>query len=197
VGSPIANRTRAETERLIGFFANTLVLRTRVDGDSSFKSLLQRVREVCLGAYAHQDLPFDRLVEELRPERELGETPLFQVMFAFQQAPRPQLEIPDLTLALCDIAPDTAKFDLCLGITETARQVQASLRYNREIFSGARMSRLIGHFNLLLESIAATPDLPICQLPMITPEERQAIKAAASSSKKRARERRSSQTTNS
>ncbi|HKX28230.1 MAG TPA: amino acid adenylation domain-containing protein, partial [Blastocatellia bacterium] len=134
VGSPIANRTRAETERLIGFFANTLVLRTRVDGDSSFKSLLQRVREVCLGAYAHQDLPFDRLVEELRPERELGETPLFQAMFAFQQAPRTQLEIPDLTLALCDIAPDTAKFDLCLGITETARQVQASLRYNREIF---------------------------------------------------------------
>jgi amino acid adenylation domain-containing protein len=193
VGSPIANRTRAETEALIGFFANTLVLRTRVEGGLSFQELLGRVREVCLGAYAHQDLPFERLVEELRPERVLGEMPLFQVMFVVQNAPVPSLELPDLALTVLDADLGWAKFDLYGVVTEVGRQLQVSFIYNSEIFSRTRISRMIGHFKTLLESIVENPYKAVSQLPMITPEEHQAIIAASAPSKNR-RPRRSVQT---
>jgi aspartate racemase len=114
VGSPIAGRTRTETEALIGFFVNTLVLRTSLHGNPSFRELLGRVREVALGAYAHQDLPFEKLVEELQPERRLNHSPLFQVMFALQSVPRYSLELSGLSLQTLAVDNGTAKFDLTL-----------------------------------------------------------------------------------
>ena len=121
VGSPIAGRTRAETEGLIGFFVNTLVLRTDLSGDPTFRELLGRVREAALGAYAHQDLPFEKLVEELGPERSLSHTPLFQVMFLLHNAPGEDLALPELSVAPLTVEADTAKFDLTLGRRNPAK----------------------------------------------------------------------------
>ncbi|MGH8059783.1 MAG: condensation domain-containing protein, partial [Candidatus Entotheonellia bacterium] len=118
VGTPIAGRTYLETEGLIGFFVNTLPLRTQLTGDPTFRELLTRVREVALGAYAHQDLPFEKLVEELQPDRDLSSTPVFQVMFILQNAPRRPLELPGLSLTPLDVDAGTAKFDLTLSVTE-------------------------------------------------------------------------------
>ena len=116
IGSPIANRTRAETEGLIGFFVNTLVLRTNLSADPSFRDLLKRVKEAALGAYNHQDVPFEKLVEELRPDRDPSRNPLFQVSFALQNATRTKLELPGLTLSPMQVHSGTTKFDLSLSI---------------------------------------------------------------------------------
>ena len=118
VGSPIANRNRSETEGLIGFFVNTLVLRGDVRGNPSFRELLRRVRETALGAYAHQDLPFEKLVEELQPERDMSRSPLFQVMFVLQNAPGEALELEGLSLSGVESAGETAKFELMLALAE-------------------------------------------------------------------------------
>jgi len=194
VGTPIANRTRAKTEALIGFFANTLVLRTRVAEDLSFQSLLARVRDVCLEAYAHQDVPFERLVEELQPERALGETPLFQVMFVLQNAPLPPLELPGLVLTPESSELERTKFDLYVVAAEDGPRLQVSFVYNTELFSSSRISRMISHFNTLLESIVENPELPVSQLSMVTLEERQAIIAASTSSQSRRRYRQQART---
>src|SRR2546425_12822323 len=124
LGTPIANRTRRETEDLIGFFVNTLVMRTDLSGNPSFPELLRRVREVALQAYAHQDLPFEKLVEELRPERDRSHSPLFQVMFILQNAPREPFELPGLTVSPLTVDSGTAKFDLTLSLTEGADGLQ-------------------------------------------------------------------------
>ena len=118
VGSPIANRNRIEIEGLIGFFVNTLVLRTDHSGNPTFRELLHRVRETALEAYAHQDLPFEKLVEELRPDRDLSRSPLFQVMFVFQNAPARELSFKGLNVSPVRIAGETAKFDLTLSVNE-------------------------------------------------------------------------------
>src|SRR5205085_8521255 len=120
VGSPIAGRSRQEWEGLIGFFVNTLVLRVAVEGGASFRELLGRVREVTLGAYGHQDMPFEKLVEELQPERDLSRNPLFQVVFALQNAPQPAMKLGDLQLRLLPVETAAAKFDLTLSLNETA-----------------------------------------------------------------------------
>ena len=119
VGSPIANRDRSEIEGLIGFFVNTLVLRTDVSGDPSFNELLPRIRSMALSAYAHQDLPFEMLVEALQPERDLSHTPLFQVMFVLQNAPMSEVELTGLTVSSLPIETTTAKFDLTLSMENT------------------------------------------------------------------------------
>src|SRR5437879_6660245 len=119
VGTPIANRTRAEIEGLIGFFVNTLVLRADLRGRPSFRQLLSRVRESALGAYAHQDVPFEKLVEEISPERDQSRSPLFQAMFILQNAPEEKLELPGLRLSPAGVPGDGAKFDLTLSIQET------------------------------------------------------------------------------
>src|SRR5262249_41386465 len=136
VGTPIANRTRAETEGLIGFFVNTLALRTDLAGDPAFRELLARVRETALGAYAHQDLPFEMLVQTLRPERDLSHSPLFQVMFILQNAPLKVPKIAGLTSGpLVELADNgTSKFDLTLTMMEGIEGLTGTVEYNTDLF---------------------------------------------------------------
>nr|WP_244172052.1 non-ribosomal peptide synthetase [Myxococcus virescens] len=167
VGSPIANRTRAETEGLIGFFVNTLVLRARLAGNPTFRELLAQVRERTLGAYAHQDIPFERLVEELKPDRDLSRSPLFQVMFILQNTPTVELHLPGLTLAGMDGDSRTSKFDLTLELTETPQGLSVSAVYNSDLFEPVTMDRLTGHLRVLLEAAVQTPDARLGELPLL------------------------------
>ncbi|NVJ15426.1 non-ribosomal peptide synthase/polyketide synthase, partial [Myxococcus sp. AM010] len=175
VGSPIANRTRAETEGLIGFFINTLVLRARLAGNPTFRELLAQVRERTLGAYAHQDIPFERLVEELKPDRDLSRSPLFQVMFILQNTPTVELHLPGLTLAGMDGDSRTSKFDLTLELTETPRGLSVSTVYNSDLFEPETMDRLTGHLRVLLEAAVQTPDARLGELPLLGAEEQRRL----------------------
>ena len=171
VGSPIANRNRAEMEGLIGFFVNTLVLRTDLSDTPTFRELLQRVRKTALEAYEHQDLPFEKLVEELQPERSLSHSPLFQVMFVLQNAPSTALTFEGLSASPVRIGAETAKFDLTLSMSETVEGLRGSLQYSTDLFDGATIARMSGHLQTLLEGIAANPDQRISQLPILTQAE--------------------------
>ncbi len=151
VGSAIANRNRTEIEGLIGFFVNTLVLRTNLAGNPSFVELLKQVRSVALGAYAHQDLPFELLVEQLQPQRDLSHTPLFQVMFVLQNAPMSALELPGLTLSYLETDSNSAKFDLTLNMTQTQSGLIASFEYNTDLFKESTICRMAGHLQTLLD----------------------------------------------
>jgi amino acid adenylation domain-containing protein len=175
VGTPIASRTRVETEGLIGFFVNTLVLRADLSGNPCFRELLKRVREVTLGAYAHQDVPFEKLVEELQPTRDLSRQPLFQVMFALQNAPLSALELPGLTLTPVETEGTAAKFDLTLSMIEDEDLLRASLEYNSDLFESASIARLIEHFETLLESIVEHPDQRLSELAWLNEVERQQL----------------------
>ncbi len=175
VGSPIANRTYNEIEGLIGFFVNTLALRGDLRGNPSFRELLRRVRDTTLRAYAHQDLPFERLVEELRPERDMSRTPLFQVMFVLQNAPMQTLELPELTLKAQELATDSAKFDLLLALMERPNGLIGGIEFNTDLFAPATIERMIGHFQELLAGIVADSDQPIASLPLLIATEREQI----------------------
>jgi amino acid adenylation domain-containing protein len=164
VGSPIANRNHAETESLIGFFVNTLALRTDLSGDPRFRELLRRVREVTLGAYAHQDLPFELLVEELQPERDLGHTPLFQVVFTLQNAPLTSLQFAALSLSPLTVENKTAKFDLGLNASSGQSGLVISLEYNTDLYDEITIKRLLDHLQALLGSIVAQPDARLSAL---------------------------------
>ncbi|MBW4556602.1 MAG: amino acid adenylation domain-containing protein [Trichormus sp. ATA11-4-KO1] len=172
VGTDVANRNRAEIEPLIGFFVNLLVLRTDLSGNPSFQELLGRVREVTLGAYAHQDLPFAKLVEELRPDRNSSATPLFQVLFVLQNVPMPTVELSDLTLAPMEIDNGLAKFDLALFLAETPSGIVGTWKYNTDLFNAATITRISEHFAILLQSIVAQPDARINTLEMLTEVEK-------------------------
>jgi amino acid adenylation domain-containing protein len=172
VGSPIANRTRAETEALIGFFANTLVLRTKVEGELSFRELLGHVREATLGAYTHQDIPFEKLVEELQPDRSLNIQPLFQVMFVLQNAPTPPLKLQGIGVEAISIHTRTSKFDLLLSMIEEGGRLTAAMEYNTDIFKELTIERMLRHFETLLEGVVADPDRPISDLPILSQAER-------------------------
>src|SRR5439155_14460942 len=172
VGSPIAGRNRREIEGLIGFFVNTLVLCSDLSGNPSFLALLGRVRESSLEAYAHQDLPFEKLVEELQPERNLSQNPLFQVMFILQNAPREALEFAGLTMRSVKVDSETAKFDLTLFVHEEAEGLRISLEYSTDLFNQETITRMLGHFEVLLKSIVANPDQLISDLPILTEAER-------------------------
>ncbi|MEH2216142.1 MAG: amino acid adenylation domain-containing protein [Nostoc sp.] len=172
IGSPIANRNRTEIEGLIGFFVNTLVLRTSLAGNPSFEELLKRVREVALGAYAHQDLPFELLVEQLQPQRDLSYTPLFQVMFVLQNAPMSALEFPGLTLTPLESNSDSAKFDLTLQMTETEEGLVGSLEYNTDLFEEKTIHRMADHLQTLLEGVVANPQQRLSELPLLSESER-------------------------
>ncbi|BAT56842.1 amino acid adenylation domain-containing protein (plasmid) [Nostoc sp. NIES-3756] len=171
VGTPIANRNRAEIEWLIGFFVNTLVLRTNLGNNPTFKEILQQVREVTLGAYAHQDLPFEKLLEELQIKRDLTHNPLFQVMFVLQNSPTEVIELPELNLEILKAHKNTANFDLTLSITETTTGLKGYLEYNTDIFNADRINRIIGHFQVLLEGIVTNPQQRLSELPLLTANE--------------------------
>jgi amino acid adenylation domain-containing protein/non-ribosomal peptide synthase protein (TIGR01720 family) len=175
VGTPIAGRTRVETESLLGFFVNTLVLRADLSGNPRFRELLGRVREVALGAYDHQDLPFEKLVETLQPVRDLSRNPLVQVMVALQQPPPPAKELPGLTAHPVAIDCGTAKFELTLALQDTAQGLLATMEYNTDLFDNATIVRMLGHFHILLEGIVANPEQRLTDLPLLTAAERQQL----------------------
>ncbi|MGB8476151.1 MAG: amino acid adenylation domain-containing protein, partial [Candidatus Acidiferrum sp.] len=175
VGTPIANRDRLETEGLIGFFVNALVLRTDLSGNPSFRELLRRVRQVCLAAYSHQDLPFDRLVEELHLKRDLSRNPLFQVMFALQNAPLRPLELPGLNLSPVEGDSETAHFDLTLQIVDTEQELTATFVYNTDLFEAGTIARMLGNFQTLLDAMVADPEQRLSDLPLLTETERQQL----------------------
>ena len=175
VASPIANRNRREIEELIGFFANTLVFRTNLSSNPTFKELLASVREVALGAYNHQDLPFEKLVEILQPERDLSHNPLFQVLFSLRNVRTPQIKLPGVTLSNLEIEQKTAKFDLALGLEEGLEGINGTLEYSEDLFDASTARRIAGHFITLLESIAANPEQRLSNLPILTKPEQQQL----------------------
>jgi alpha-ketoglutarate-dependent taurine dioxygenase/acyl carrier protein len=172
VGTDIANRNRTELESLIGFFVNHLVLRTRLEGNPSFRELLARVREVVLAAYANQDLPFDKLVEELQPERVPERTPFFKVLFVLQNAPAAALELPHLALAQLDVAERTAKYELALILQPTERGLAAVWRYDASKFDGSAVRLMWQHYETLLRAVVAQPDARLNKLDMLSEAER-------------------------
>ena len=172
VGTPIANRGRAEIEGLVGFFTNTLALRADISQNPSFAGLLDRVREMTLAAYAHQDLPFEKLVEELRPERSLNRQPLFQVMFAFQNMPVAPAEIEGLKLSSFDAENQTAKFDMTCHVMESGRGLVAALEYNSDLFRPDTIDRMLANYETLLKNIAADPSAHVSELAILTDAER-------------------------
>ena len=176
IGTLIASRRRPEVERMIGFFANTLALRTDLAGDPTFRELLRRERDTALDAFAHQDLPFEKLVEELNPPRDLSRTAIFQTMFILQNAP-PAREDGRSGLSMLPVPVDsrTAKFDCMLYLTEGEEGVRGFLEYNTDLFEPATVARLLGHLGALLEGVAANPELRLSQLPLLPAEERQTI----------------------
>lgn len=175
VGSPTANRNRPEIEGLIGLFVNTLVLRTYLGDNLSFRELLLRIQQVTSEAFDHQDLPFEKLVEEMQPERNLSHTPLFQVMFVLQNAPVPPLELPELTLSPLMIDSKTAKVDLSLSMTDTQQGLMGNLEYDTNLFEAATINRMVGHFQTLLASIVVNVDQRLNELPILTAAERQTL----------------------
>lgn len=166
LGTPIANRNRVETEGLIGFFVNMLVLRTDLSGNPSFKELLKRVREVTMGGYAHQDLPFEMLVEELQTARDLSRTPLFQLVFALQNTPRSELEFPGLVLEPLAVDFGKTMFDLVFGVACTEEGLEGSLMYNVNRFYSDTISRMANHFRLFLEAIVDDPERRLLDIPL-------------------------------
>jgi len=177
IGSPIANRTQSQTESLIGFFVNTLVLRLNLSGNITFEELLKRVKTVAVDAYTHQDIPFEKLVEELQPERNLSHTPLFQVMLVLQNVPMDDLKLSGLTLAPIERKSVIAKFDLTLELTETAEGMKGTLEYNTDLFKHATIERLSAHFQNLLTSLVTNPQALIHEIPLLTKAELQQLKA--------------------
>jgi amino acid adenylation domain-containing protein len=175
IGSPIANRNRSEIEGLIGFFVNSLVLRTDLSGNPTFRELLNRVREVTLGAYAHQDLPFEKLVEELHPDRDLSHHPLFQIVFSLQNTPSEVLELPGLTLSQFEFDSETAKLDLEFQLWQDSESIKGQVVYSTDLFDDATITRMLGHFQTLLESIVTKPQQRLKDLVWLTPQEQQQL----------------------
>ena len=172
IGSPIANRNRAEIEPLMGFFVNTLALRTDLSGDPTFLELLNRVQQLALDAYAHQDLPFERLVDVLQPERDLSQNPLFQVMFTLQNAPTGGVQLTDLIITAVETERVTALFDVVLDLWETGQGLTGVLEYNTDLFDAPTIVRMVGHFQNLLAAIAANPEQRISDLSILNQDER-------------------------
>ncbi len=171
IGSPIANRTHSQTENLIGFFVNALVLRTRIPDRACFADLLKQVRQTALGAYAHQDIPCEHLVEQLNPERSLSHSPLFQVMFALQNNEESELSLPGLTLQPVEQENTIAKFDLTLNASETDGQLALYWEYATDLFHAGRIRRMAEHFAILLKGIVQQPAADIHALPLLTEAE--------------------------
>ena len=173
IGSPIANRNRAELESVIGFFVNTLVLRTRIDPDASFVALLEQVRDTALGVYAHQALPFEQIVDCVNPGRSLSHSPLFQVMFALQNAPPGRLDLPGLTLRRLKTDGGSAIVDLSLDVSEADGGYFATFEYSSDLYDAPTIARMGEHFANLLEAVIADPNGSVATLPLLTASERE------------------------
>ncbi|HJP95210.1 MAG TPA: amino acid adenylation domain-containing protein [Pyrinomonadaceae bacterium] len=171
VGTPIANRNRAETETLIGFFVNTLVLRARLSEAMTFRELLRQILETALEAYAHQDLPFEKLVEELQPERTLSHSPLFQVMFHLQNVVTERLNLSGLSTSQLELENQTAKFDLTLSMADSKEGLIGRFNYNTDLFDAATIRRMADHFERLLHAVVSNPDEQISRLQMLSEAE--------------------------
>ena len=175
VGTPIANRQQREIEGLIGFFVNTLALRTSIEGNESFRNLLKRVREVCLGAYQHQDVPFEMVVEEMAVERALNHTPIFQVMFALQNTPGSELLLEDVEISVLEVESGTAKFDLTLRVREDEGRLRGQVEYDTNLFEAGRIKRLVGHYERLLQELVRDGEQAVGAVPLLGAEERQQL----------------------
>ncbi len=171
VGTPIAGRNRSELEKLIGFFVNTLALRAHLEPHMNFRQLLRQVRQVSLGAYAHQDLPFEQLVEALQPERNMSHSPIFQVMFVFQNQPMERLELPGITLEPFEANPGIAKFDISFIAVENEDRLFVEWEYNTDLFEKSTIQRMMTHFQKLLQAVLEQPDEPLSALPLMDREE--------------------------
>jgi amino acid adenylation domain-containing protein len=171
VGSPTANRNRVEIEGLIGFFVNMLVLRTDLSGDPTFRELLGRVREVCIGAYAHQNVPFEKLVEDLRPERDTNRNPFFQATFSLQDVPFPSLALEGLDVRTLELDSSTVRFDLESHLWTKDGGISGSLLFAADLFTAGTAGMMVGHYRRLLEGIADDPDRRLSRLPLLTPAE--------------------------
>lgn len=175
VGSPIANRMPVETERLIGYFSNTIVLRTDLSGDPSFRELLARIRQRTLEAYVHQSLPFEELVNELSPERDTSRNPLFQVMMVVQNAPLERIPFAGLETTLDEVYTGTSKFDLWLQLMAVDDVWTATFEYNTDLWDEATISRTSQHLTKVLASVTADPGLPLPAIPLLGEEERHQV----------------------
>ena len=175
VATPIAGRNRSETEDLIGFFVNTLVLRTNVTGGLNFRELLARVKNVALEAYGNQDLPFEKLVEELHPERDLSHSPLFQVMFVYHNEAGDDLVLPNLAISPLDLDSGTSQFDLTLTMMGGEDELSGSFEFSTDLFEERTVLRMKEHFEILLKGVVADPNLPLWKIPMLTEAERRQI----------------------
>ena len=171
VGSAVAGRTRLEIEPLIGFFVNTLVLRTELNAESTFEELLEQMREIVLQAHAHQELPFEKLVEELQPERSLSHAPLFQVMVTLDNTPGARLELPGLRMQMLTSDSTTAKFDLTLGLTQTEDGMVGSIQYNRDLFEAVTIQRMVIHYQHLLREVVNDPERTLGRLSLLSQAE--------------------------
>jgi non-ribosomal peptide synthetase component F len=171
IGTNVANRNRAETEGLIGFFVNTLVLRTDLSGDPTFSEVLRRVREVCLGAYGHQDVPFEKLVEVLQPERNLSHSSLFQVWLALQNAPMTELKLEGVELSQLNVRNSAAKFDLEMLMKDAEQRLSGVLGYNSDLFERDTIDRMLKRYQRLVSTIVAQPDTRLSVLEKILANE--------------------------
>jgi amino acid adenylation domain-containing protein len=178
VGSPIAGRNRAELEDLIGFFINTLALRTSLSGNPTFRELLQRVKQTAIDAYTHQDLPFETLVAELDPVRDLRRNPLFQVMFQYKDARAPLFQSTNLDVTWLETSTQTAKFDLTMAVLAEDEVLNCVIEYRNELFRDDTIERFLSHYAILLENIVADPNENIATLPLLTEAQRNEIIAA-------------------
>jgi amino acid adenylation domain-containing protein/non-ribosomal peptide synthase protein (TIGR01720 family) len=172
VGIPIANRNRQEIENLIGFFVNTLVMRTRLKADESLLELFRQVREAALAGYAHQDLPFETLVDELQPQRELTQTPLFQVMFVHQNTPMQQMALHQLTASAVEYENATAQFDLMVFVSESNEGLKVTAQYKRDLFAAETIQRLLGHYEQMLQGLSTGLNQKVHSLPYFNEIER-------------------------
>jgi amino acid adenylation domain-containing protein len=175
VGVPVSGRSTPQTQELIGPFVNTLALRTDLSGDPAFRELLQRVRRVCSEAYAHDEIPFQVLVDALKPDRSLAHAPLFQVMCAYQNTPRASMGLRGIVASPFDFETRTSMLDLKLFLCDQPEGMLATLEYSTDLFDQSTIQRLLGHFRALLESAVANPDQPISRLPLLSAEERHTL----------------------
>src|SRR5579859_1875273 len=175
VGSVIANRNRGEVEGLIGFFVNTLVLRGDVSGNPSFRELLGRVRETALQAHAHQDLPFEKLVEELEPERDLSRQPLFQVMFILQNAPWEEVELSGLRVKMMEVELGEAKFDLSFLVGEVEDGLEGEVEYAADLFEEETIEQMVRQYERVLEQVGRNGEVRVAELELLEEEERRQL----------------------